>query len=233
MKKSLIVFITVSLCFTIYAQDVNYDRMIYNYCKFLGYEVKFNTESKKYVTVLPNGEEVDPRYFFLGKVGQEFSYCALKGYKIRLKGVTNYENTYKYPVCYQDTKDKVKEEIYLLSLMYKNGDYSKLFAANDSSFKPPTEPKFLSNPRRRNSIIIPMTPWSGFDWRNQAGKNFLTEQIQHQGISDMCAAVATAAAAEGASNKEIHSQSWMRSIGQSHPQAFFLAPLPEHPTLHH
>jgi putative hemolysin len=70
------------------------------YCKYLGYELKYQEGTNKFVVVLPNSDEVNPRDFYMGKIGQEYSYCALKGYKIMQKGIDGWEHTYKYPVCY-------------------------------------------------------------------------------------------------------------------------------------
>ncbi len=138
----------------------------------------------------------------MGKIGQEYSYCALKGYKIKQKGIDGWENTYKYPVCYKDNKPgKVKKEIYLLKLAYDEGDYASMFDIQDSVIIEPENPTVARiEPTGGGGTRSPIAP---YDWRDVFGKNYLNETIEDQGDSDMCYAVATSVVAETAYNKSI------------------------------
>ena len=56
------------------------------YCSALGYEYVIETkEHSEYgFCKLPNGQLVDAWQFLQGKTGEKFTYCALKGYKMKV-----------------------------------------------------------------------------------------------------------------------------------------------------
>jgi len=54
------------------------------YCKEMGYEYRIvkTGDGERGVVVLPNGKQCDEWAFYRGECGQEFSYCARRGWLV-------------------------------------------------------------------------------------------------------------------------------------------------------
>jgi len=74
------------------------------YCAHLGYayEIERTPDGDRGVCVLPNGERVDEWEFLRGKVGREYSWCALNGYAIATRTVDHGTYVSEYAVCLND-----------------------------------------------------------------------------------------------------------------------------------
>lgn len=143
MRKLFIVIIimTAGVCYGQKNNRINYP---FNYCKYLGFDVRQSEEKNSWVCTLPNGKEVDLFDFYYGLVGQEYSYCARKGYKTKQLTIKKGLNSLRYPVCYKDGE----KEKHLHQLMYEYGDYYDMFL--DPTGAPPPDsipdPGDLPNP---------------------------------------------------------------------------------------
>jgi C1A family cysteine protease len=88
------------------------------YCAALGYsfEIERTREGERGVCVLPNGERVDAWEFYRGKVGQEYSWCALNGYGIATRTVDHGTWVSEYAVCLNDRGEVVGTPAELMGL---------------------------------------------------------------------------------------------------------------------
>ncbi len=77
MKKAILILFLISVGFSM-------KNPAYIYCTSLGYkyEVNHTIYGDQGLCVLPNGEKVDAWAFLTGRVAQNYSYCALRGYKM-------------------------------------------------------------------------------------------------------------------------------------------------------
>jgi putative hemolysin len=93
------------------------------YCNSLGYQYNIltNDEGEYGVCILPDGQIVDEWQFFLGDAGQEYNYCALKGYNTGTSTDPNIASKYMtgyVAVCVLPDSSKVE----VGELMHMNYD---------------------------------------------------------------------------------------------------------------
>lgn len=136
MRRVILIIFSFFFLSTNYVTAQDGRNLSFLYSKLLGYEYK-NQKTK-----LPNGEWVDAWDFYRGKVGKEYSYCAQKGYKTKVKNSRKEGKVDGVAAfCYKEGK----EEKHVLSLIYENGDYATLFA-NTTGAPPPPPPDSLPIP---------------------------------------------------------------------------------------
>ncbi len=111
-----------------------YTDLVGRYCEMLGY-TSYVKQCISQVR-LPNGQEVSAVKFFRGEVGQEYSYCALKGYKMGIRKEKSPDYDLSYPVCIKEADGK-RSETNLLRVIYDEGDYQKLFPNEPLPIEPP------------------------------------------------------------------------------------------------
>jgi hypothetical protein len=91
-------------------------------------------------------------------------------------------------------------------LAFDEGDYASMFDIQDSIIVEPEIPyvEKVEPNSAGGGTRSPMTPW---DWRDVNGMNYVTEEIEDQGVSGMCYAVATSLISECAFNIAINAYS--------------------------
>ncbi|MCD6347677.1 MAG: T9SS type A sorting domain-containing protein [Bacteroidales bacterium] len=161
------------------------------YCDLMGYELKFDEDTKQTLCVLPNGELVSPYEFFKGRVGQKYSYCNRNGYNIRTKRVERNGAYYAIPIC--DKKKKKSKS--MMELMFQNKKYKDLFR-NISAESILLDTVFISTSTRSPVCLGPDQGYDeNFDWRYQDGDNFVLDP-QDQDTIGICYAMASSSVAE-------------------------------------
>lgn len=200
MKKLLLILFFVGLTTNGFSQYFNSRNPSLSYCKLMGYPIELNEKDISYDVVLPDGDKVDSWAFFRGEAGKEYSYCAKKGYELKIKTIKTENASYNFPFCYKKNKEnKEKDEKYLLKLIWEEGDYSKF----DPGSKRTNPPEIAINP-----IIERRPPGDGyqftFDWRNIDGTNYISDLVLEQSWDDWecgsCYAFSVCAVAEGVYN---------------------------------
>jgi C1A family cysteine protease len=157
------------------------------------YEVRITNNGDQYgVCIFPDGSEADAISFFKGKAGQQFSYCAKKGYQTESKKIDRGTYMEECAVCAQEDAKGQKVEISMLDLMEQNGE--PLYEHIEKPVIPDqTEMKYDPNlPQYRD---IP----TSFDWRNYNGHHYIGD-IRDQGNCGSCYSFGACANAEGVYN---------------------------------
>ncbi|MFA5816111.1 MAG: C1 family peptidase, partial [Bacteroidales bacterium] len=194
MKKIyLIALLLLGICG--YGQTPAFKNTAMEYCKGLGYKIIEDPLSKQELCVLPNGEKVNPWDFLHGDVGKEYSYCAKKGYNLRIKEVKKGRTVNRYPIC--DAKGKPSKT--LLAMLYEDSDFSSLYENSIYSPLPDTLPQPVSETIVSPPVIDPpgtdaITPPT-FDWNSADGHDW-DRTPENQGSYGICYAMAASSVAE-------------------------------------
>jgi putative hemolysin len=180
------------------------------YCARMGYpyEIERTPEGERGVCVLPNGERVDAWGFYRGKVGEEYSWCALNGYRIAARTIDHGTYTSERAVCLNDRGEVV-------------GTLVEVMGPDPVPEGRVAPPKPIERPARWGAE--PPAPRGGarelptyFDWRDVDG----CTPVKNQGQCGSCWAFATVGPLEcnikiKDANEVDLSEQWLVSCNQS------------------
>ncbi|HUW05803.1 MAG TPA: GEVED domain-containing protein [Williamwhitmania sp.] len=193
MKKITILLAVLFISVSLYAQK-GFKNPAAAYCEYLGYKYSVQTDARNGsvgVVTLPNGKTVNAWDFYRGKIGQEYSYAALKGYEIQTETITKDGYTTERPVAVR-TERGVEQRIPLDQLMAMFGDnieFASKGEAKDIFETAKIDPNFKA------SRSLPTT----FDWRSYNGHSYIGS-VRDQGSCGDCYAFGATACAEGTYN---------------------------------
>lgn len=195
MKKRTLFTVVFSLfmAFGIFAQK-SFINPAAAYCDKLGYryEVTSETKGEDGMVYLPDGQRVNAWDFYKGKVGQQFSYGAKKGYTVYCEKKIVDGCVIEEAVCVK--KDKgATEKISQFDLMERHGDALIL---HDRTFS--SDPIYDASQYDPNFPAPDALPTS-FDWRNYNGNSYIGTP-RNQGNCGSCYSFGAAACAEGTYN---------------------------------
>jgi len=194
MRKNLLLVATIILIsLTTFAQK-SFKNPAAAYCQFLGYNYSVKADKQGNdvgICTLPNGQQVNAWDFYKGKVAQEFSYAAKKGYSIQSVVEKADGFTVEKAVCTKSNKG-IQESLTLEELMAKNGDQLQL----DS--RGPQADAYDVAKENPNFVMAKSTPTS-FDWRSYNSHSYIGA-VRDQGSCGSCYAFGATACAEGTYN---------------------------------
>ncbi len=189
----LTMFLSIFMVVTVFAQK-GYVNPAAKYCEMLGYRyeiVSTKTAGDEGVVHLPDGSVVNAWDFFKGKVGQEYSYPALKGYEVQTEVIKENGYTVERAVCIVPVKGE-NMKISLEEFMEMNGD---ALMAHENRNLSETHSDAKVDPNFQTSKALP----TSFDWRNYNGNSYIGAP-RDQGSCGSCYAFGATAAAEGTYN---------------------------------
>ena len=191
------------------------------YCIELGYEVEIVKESgggQHSICVFPDGNSCDAWSFMIGGCGEEYSYCAQKGYGqiIKTDGKNPFSPT--YPVCVEDSKtlrtegsDDVSNEV---------GNPLDLMGITDRLLNqqlPESELLLLEPSLLKAPSIMPRADLpASFDWRVYNGGDWTTPP-KDQNSCGSCWAFSAVSATEGAYNLFVNNPDYDLDLAEEYP----------------
>lgn len=170
------------------------------YCLTLGYQFIGTTDSLGNMAghcLLPDNTKAEVWDFFRGKVGQQYSYCARKGFRTETRARSHYQGfTTQRAVCVGEGDRPGKKtgvELDLLDLLQSEEEgfirYSPRQIPSNA----------ISRRSEKYSEIPSRTLPETFDWRDQHQHTYIGP-VRDQGACGDCYAFGVAAAAEAAYN---------------------------------
>ena len=194
MKRFTMLTLALAICVATFAQK-GFRNPAAAYCDFLGYRYSVQTDklgNEIGSCLLPNGKQVNAWDFYKGKVAQEYSYAAKKGYSIESVVETINGYTVEKAVCTNNSKSGVQEKLSLEELMAKFGDNLQLETrgpARDIYDVAKYDPNFKMSKSSPTS----------FDWRSYNGHSYIGA-VRDQSTCGSCYAFGATACAEGTYN---------------------------------
>lgn len=204
-KFRYITFFLAVLLIADFAYAISDPSMLY--CQKLGYTTSIVTTSAGdigYCTV--KGNKFNSWDFFNGKVGQNYSYCAKKGYDTvngpvpgNSFGLTEafcVPKPLQFPILSSiKSLGVTPKKIAMVDLMSSNGDSP--FSSGTSAMS--VRDSGMPSGARTASISAAGALPSSFDWRNKDGKDWMTS-VKDQGSWPYCGYYATIGAVEAKFN---------------------------------
>jgi C1A family cysteine protease len=142
--------------------------------------------------IFPDGSKADAWAFLRGKAGQQYSYCAKKGYTTESERIDHGGWIEETSVCSRVDKNGQKTKIPMLDLMEKNGEPMIEETVRPENNNPP---EYKTNPNLKSATTLPTT----FDWRNYNGHTYIGP-IRNQDGCGSCYSFGANANAEGVYN---------------------------------
>jgi len=170
------------------------------YCRQMGYQydIREDEAGNQYgVCIFPDGSECDAWCFFKGKCGEDYSYCAKKGYDTETERINKGGYYTECAVCVSRHGGE-EIRIPMLELMEENGEpliETQPCEVNGSCKHQECPECEASNIKSSRDDRLPTT----FDWRNVDGHTYIGP-IRNQSTCGSCYAFAAAASAEGTYN---------------------------------
>jgi len=194
MKKIFtLMILSLAISVTIFAQK-GMKNPAAAYCELMGYGysvVQDASGNEVGTCTLPNGQKVNAWDFYKGKVAQEYSYAAKKGYEIQNEVETVNGYTTERAVCTREVKG-VQEKLTLEELMALNGDQLQLVSKSKS-------PDLYATAKENAGFVYAKSTPASFDWRSYNSHSYIGA-VRDQGTCGSCYAFGASAAAEGAYN---------------------------------
>jgi len=194
MKKIFtLIALSLALSMTIFAQK-GMKNPAAAYCELMGYSysaVHDASGNEVGTCTLPNGQKVNAWDFYKGKVAQEYSYAAKKGYEIQTEVETINGYTTERAVCTREVKG-VQEKLTLEELMELNGDQLQLESKSKA-------PDLYATAKENVAFVYAKSTPASFDWRSYNGHSYIGS-VRDQGGCGSCYAFGASAAAEGVYN---------------------------------
>jgi hypothetical protein len=193
MKRFTLLLAGVFLLGSLFAQK-GFRNPAAAYCELMGYRYGIEidaTGASVGMVLLPNDEKVNAWDFYKGKVGQDFTYGALRGFDVSTEVVDMGGFQVEVAVYSRSEKGGV-EKFTQEELMEMFGDKLILESRKqgaDIFEEAPVDPNF------RASKALP----TSFDWRSYNGHSYIGS-VRDQGTCGSCYSFGAAACAEGAYN---------------------------------
>lgn len=145
---------------------------------------------------LPSGEVCDAWQFLQGTCGQEYGYCGLHGYALRVKEDGQNPFSRVYAVCVSADGRELGTAVELSGLSEKMAALGC-----DGLAQPFISQPAAATPAARSTLqpAAPLDVPAAFDWRNTLGQNWLTG-VKNQESCGSCWAFAAVGAVEAAHN---------------------------------
>lgn len=170
------------------------------YCRRLGYQYKqvVTPRGVSAVVEVAPGVEFDAWDFFRGKVGSQYHYGALHGYRTECAVRRAGSYIEEYAICIPTNPAlKGASAIPLLDLMARNGE--PLLAPESDLLRLPASGRAVSGKRLSDFGGLKGQAPASFDWRDVSGRSYIGP-VRDQGECGSCYAFAACAAAEVAFN---------------------------------
>ncbi len=193
MKKFSILLAGFFLLGNVFAQK-GYKNPTAAYAELLGYRYSIETDAygnQVDMIVLPNDEKVNAWDFYKGKVAQDYTYGALRGFDVNTEVTDMGGYTVETAVYSRPTKSGA-EKYTQDELIELFGDKLDVVTRNDN-YDPIGNAQV--DPNFKAAKALP----TSFDWRSYNGHSYIGA-VRNQGNCGACYAFGASAAAEGAYN---------------------------------
>ena len=172
------------------AEGIGFSNPAATYCEEMGYEYKVvkTEDGERGIVTLPDGKECDAWAFYRGECGEEFSYCARKGWPVaKIAEADNFAEQCTTCVLPGGSHKTVSD---LLNLDAKSKSGTRIFDGNTIIADMEADETVV----QLGDVSLP----SYFDWRDNGG-NWLSP-VKDQGSCGSCWAFAAVGVVEAQFN---------------------------------